>query len=140
MGIEMCFSDIYTQNQSKNVGLVLRSQFNNSQCVYNHLGFAHALPAQLCPTLCDPWTVANQAPLPMEFSRQEYWSGLPFPTSQMVKNLPAMQETRVGSMVLEDLLEKGSLPTPVFLPGEFLGQRSPVDYTPWSLKEWGLDI
>ena len=26
-----------------------------------------------------PWTVAHQAPLPMEFSRQEYWSGLPFP-------------------------------------------------------------
>ena len=26
-----------------------------------------------------PWAVAHQAPLPMEFSRQEYWSGLPFP-------------------------------------------------------------
>ena len=25
-----------------------------------------------------PWTVAHQAPLSMEFSRQEYWSGLPF--------------------------------------------------------------
>ena len=25
-----------------------------------------------------PWTVARQAPLSMEFSRQEYWSGLPF--------------------------------------------------------------
>ena len=28
-----------------------------------------------------PWTVARQAPLPMELSRQEDWSGLPFPTS-----------------------------------------------------------
>ena len=27
-----------------------------------------------------PWTVARQAPLPMEFSKYEYWSGLPFPT------------------------------------------------------------
>ena len=27
-----------------------------------------------------PWTVACKAPLSMEFSRQEYWSGLPFPT------------------------------------------------------------
>ena len=26
-----------------------------------------------------PWTVARQAPLSMEFSRQEYWNGLPFP-------------------------------------------------------------
>ena len=34
--------------------------------------------AQLCPTLCDPWTVAHQAPPSMGFSRQEYWSGLPF--------------------------------------------------------------
>ena len=25
------------------------------------------------------WTVAHQAPLSMEYSRQEYWSGLPFP-------------------------------------------------------------
>ena len=27
-----------------------------------------------------PWTIAHQAPLSMEFSRQEYWSRLPFPT------------------------------------------------------------
>ena len=27
-----------------------------------------------------PWTVTHQAPPPMEFSRQEYWSGLPFPS------------------------------------------------------------
>ena len=34
--------------------------------------------AQPCATLCDPRTVACQAPLSMGFSRQEYWSGLPF--------------------------------------------------------------
>ena len=27
-----------------------------------------------------PWTVAHQTPLSMGFPRQEYWSGLPFPT------------------------------------------------------------
>ena len=27
-----------------------------------------------------PWTIAHQALLSMEFSRQEYWSGLPFPS------------------------------------------------------------
>ena len=27
-----------------------------------------------------PWTAAHQAPLPMGFSRQEYWSGLPLPS------------------------------------------------------------
>ena len=35
---------------------------------------------QSCPTLCDPWTVAHQASPSMGFSRQEYWSGLPFPS------------------------------------------------------------
>ena len=33
-----------------------------------------------CPTLEIPWAVACQAPLSMGFSRQEYWSGLPFPS------------------------------------------------------------
>ena len=32
------------------------------------------------PFFATPWTVAYQAPLSMRFSRQEYWSGLPFPS------------------------------------------------------------
>ena len=38
---------------------------------------SHFNHVQLCVT---PWTAAYQAPLSMEFSRQEYWSGLPFPS------------------------------------------------------------
>ena len=38
------------------------------------------LVAQLCPTLCEPWIGAHQTPLTTGFSRQEYWSGLPFPS------------------------------------------------------------
>ena len=38
------------------------------------------LVAKSCPTLATPWTVARQASLSMGFSRQEYWSGLPFPS------------------------------------------------------------
>ena len=34
---------------------------------------------QLCPFFVIPWTVARKAPLSMGFSRQGYWSGLPFP-------------------------------------------------------------
>ena len=33
-----------------------------------------------------PWTVACQAPQSMEFSRQEYWSGLPFPSPGDLRN------------------------------------------------------
>ena len=45
----------------------------------------HSTCAQLlsCAQLfLTPWIVAHQAPLSMEFSRQEYWSGLPFPISE----------------------------------------------------------
>ena len=35
---------------------------------------------QLCLTLCDLMAVAHQAPPSTGFSRQEYWSGLPFPS------------------------------------------------------------
>ena len=36
---------------------------------------------QSCWLCATPWTVAHQAPLSMGFSRQEYWGGLPFPSS-----------------------------------------------------------
>ena len=38
------------------------------------------LSTKSCLTLATLWTVAFQAPLSMGFSRQEYWSGLPFPS------------------------------------------------------------
>ena len=38
------------------------------------------LIAKSCPTLATPWTVDCWAPLFMEFSKQEHWSGLPFPS------------------------------------------------------------
>ena len=44
-----------------------------------HLGCASSLSrVQLCET---PWTVAHQTPLSLEFSRQEHWSGQPFPSA-----------------------------------------------------------
>ena len=39
-----------------------------------------------------PWTIAHQAPLSMEFSRQEYWSGLPFLTPRDLLN-PGIKPT-----------------------------------------------
>ena len=58
---------------------------------------------------------------------------------QTVKNLPAMQETRVQSLGWPGL---GSFPwrrpwppTPVFLPGEFHGQKNLTGYSPWDGTE-----
>ena len=62
-----------------------------------------------------PWTAAYQAPRSMGFSRQEYWSGLPFPSPRdfsggsAVKNPPAvqeLQEKRVQSLGREGPLEE----------------------------------
>ena len=91
--------------------------------------------ARLCLTVPNPQTLACQAPPPTGFSRQEYWSGLPFPSPSdlpnpgikpvslalqvdylplsyqerglpWVKHLPAMQETPIRSLGQEDPLEK----------------------------------
>ena len=43
-------------------------------------GGGGGLVTQSCLTLVTPWTVAHQAPLYIGFSRQEYWSRLPFPS------------------------------------------------------------
>ena len=49
---------------------------------HNHISSCQAAAAkslQSCPTLCDP-TEAHHTPLSLGFSRQEHWSGLPFPS------------------------------------------------------------
>ena len=53
----------------------------------------------------------------------------------MVKNLPAVQETRVQSLVGKIPSRRAWQPTPVFLPGESHGQRSLAGYSPRSHKE-----
>ena len=52
--------------------------------------------AWLCLTLVTPRTVARRAPLSMKFSRQEYWSGLPFPPPGDLPN----PETELASPAL----------------------------------------
>ena len=59
-----------------------------------------------------PWTVAYQAPLSMEFSRQEYWSGLPFPSPGDLPN-PGI-EPRSPALQADTLLSE-----PPGKPGEF---------------------
>ena len=48
-----------------------------------------------------PWTVAHQALLSMRFSRQEYWSGLPFPTPWDLPN-PGIEPSSLSSPALAD--------------------------------------
>ena len=60
-----------------------------------------------------------------------YWV---FLVVQMVKNPPAVWETWVRSLDWEDPLEKGTVTTSVFWPGEFHEQRSLESYSPWGCR------
>ena len=70
-----------------------------------------------CSVMLDsatPWTVAYLAPLSMEFSRQDYWSGLPFPSPG---DLPEPWIEEHGSLALQ----ADSLPSEP--PGELTIKR-----------------
>ena len=73
------------------------------------------LVTQACPTLCDPWTAAHQAPLSMGFSGQEYWSRLSFPSPSDIPN-PGIEPGSPGlsfpspSNVPDPGIEPGSPP------------------------------
>ena len=57
------------------------------------------------------------------------------PVAQLVKSLPAMQETWVRSLGWEDPLEKGMATHSSIFPGDFHGQRSLAGSSPWGHKE-----
>ena len=53
----------------------------------------------------------------------------------MVKNLPASRRLRFDPWVGKIPWRRKWLPTPIFLPEEFYGQRSLVGYNPWDNKD-----
>ena len=55
--------------------------------------------------------------------------------AQMVTNLPPSTGDRFHHWVRKIPWKKERLPTPIFLPGEFHGQRSLVGYSPWGCKK-----
>ena len=71
------------------------------------------LVIKLCPDLVTTWTVAHQAPLSIEFSRQEYWNGLPFPSPGdlldpgIVPQSPALKEDSLLSEPPRKSRERG---------------------------------
>ena len=54
-----------------------------------------------------PWTVAHHAPLSMGFYRQEYWSGVPFPTPEDLPNLGIKPASSVSPALQVDSLPYG---------------------------------
>ena len=81
---------------------------------------AAAKSFQSCPTLCDPIDGTHQAPLSLGFSRQERWSGLPFPSP--------MHESEKWkwshSVVSDSSRPQGLQPTRLLHPWDFPGKST----------------
>ena len=97
---------------------------------------------QLCAT---PWTIAHQAPLSTGFSRQEYWSGLPFPPpgdllDSGIELAPLMSPALAGgffttSAAWETHTERASLErTHLTEPNPILFLKVPQDLTTNNVK------
>ena len=78
--------------------------------------------AQSGPTLATPWTAAHQAPPSMGFARQEYWSGVPLPST--VTNLDNILKSKDIT-----LLRKVHLVKAMVFPVVMYGCES------WSVKK-----
>ena len=74
IGAKPCCSSEKFQNSSANNSSPDTIHRWKSWDLWTHMKY-EVLVSQLYPTFCDPWTVAHQDPLSMEFSRQEYCSG-----------------------------------------------------------------
>ena len=87
------------------------------------------------------WTVSRQAPLSLEFSRQEYWSGLPFPSPGDLPDpgtepgSPALQADSLQSLDQEDPLEKEMATC-----SSILAWRIPRTEEPGGLQSTGSQI
>ena len=74
------------------------------QCINYSFLFVGSLYVHVCVLsrvwlYVTPWTIAHQASLPMEFSRQEYWTGLPPPTPGDLSD-SGIKPTSLGSSAL----------------------------------------
>ena len=81
-----------------------------------------------------PWTVAYQAPLSMEFSRQEYWSGLPFPSPGDLPN-PGIEP---GSPALQADTLPSEPPGNQFFEsgGQSIGVSASTSVLPMNIQDW----
>ena len=94
------FIDISPGNLNSSLCFIQASSSHDVLCIqvlFVDIGKGKGLVAKSCPTLATPWTIACQSPLSMGFSRQDHWSGSPFPSPGDLSDLgieprsPALQ-------------------------------------------------
>ena len=89
--------NLFLKNWDINDILVLSVPYNDFNiCIYHDMRVCMLSCVWLFAT---PWTVACQAPLSNEFSRQDYWSGLPFPPPWDLLH-PGIEPARLASPAL----------------------------------------
>ena len=92
---------------------------------------------------CESWTVKKAECRRIDAFELWCWRRLlgvpwivrPFQVTQTIKNLPAIQDTCIWSLVRKIPWRREWQPHPVFLPWEFHGQRGLVGYSPLGHKE-----
>ena len=83
---------------------------------------AAAKSLQSCPTLCDPIDGSHQAPPSLEFTRQEYWSGLPLPSP-----MHESEKWKLSRSVVSDPQRPHGLqPSRLLYPWDFPGRSTGV--------------
>ena len=115
-----------------------KKEWNNAICSSMDV-LSQLSHAQLFIT---PWTAACQAPLSVGFSRQEYWSGSPFPSP--VHESEKWKWSR--SVVSNSQRPHGLQPTRLFRPWEFPGKSTAVGchcllwLIDWQSANWQLAV
>ena len=99
-------------------------------CTFPTTCLLHCIPMSPGPLGSSVWYLSSCHHLPFTYFL------MPSLVAQLVKNLPAMQETWVRSLVGKILWRRERLPTPVFWPAEFHGiysswGRKKLDMTKW---------
>ena len=81
---------------------------------FSYPSWCVCVSAQSCLTLCDPIDYSHQAPLSMGFPRQEYWSGLPFPSPGALPN-PGIKPTCLCLLHCRQILYHWAVPSALVL-------------------------
>ena len=114
-------------NDTHTLSQLYTSSFRNEERLHTHTHththtYIYKDSAKSCPTLAIPWTVACQAHLSMGFSRQEYWSGLPFPSSGELpyQKIEPRSPTSQAEALLTELHKKPRQGPNVYFRGLYL--------------------
>ena len=124
---------VYSVTKLKFSCLLLKRQYFERQMSTERKDVLIRKAGNLARKYTHVWRPTPKIPL-------SYDSFLGFIDGSVVKNPPAVQEMQVRFLGQKEPLEKGMVPSPLFLLPQFHGQRSLVGYNRWELPRVGHDL